>query len=123
MPILSGTDVRGLKVEAPLGLINVGDDTLLLSADVYNKAEIDSKILENIDELDDALTDELALKADKATTYTKAEVDGQLVLKQNTLTVGTVPGGYNILQDGVVRAMKAIPQSGLHLIPIMWKSG
>jgi hypothetical protein len=38
LPILSGTDVRGLKVEAPLGLINVGDDTLLLSADVYNKA-------------------------------------------------------------------------------------
>jgi hypothetical protein len=49
LPILSGTYVRGLKVEAPLGLINVGDDTLLLSADVYNKAEVDSKILQNID--------------------------------------------------------------------------
>ena len=48
------------------------------------------------------------LKADKATTYTKTEVDGQVVLKQNTLTPGTVSNGYNILQDGVVRAMKAV---------------
>jgi hypothetical protein len=28
--ILSGTHVRGLKVEAPLGFINVGDGTLAL---------------------------------------------------------------------------------------------
>jgi hypothetical protein len=122
LPILRGTDVRGLKVEAPLGLINVGDDTLLLSADVYNKAEIDSKILQNIDDLDDALTGELALKADKVTTYTKTEVDGQLVLKQNTLTAGTVPGGYPTLHMTSFEALRQYRLRGLRSMSSIWNS-
>jgi hypothetical protein len=129
---------------------------------VYNKAEVDDNILNSVNDLEDILWDEIATKANQATTYTKTEVDtalntkasasavefiGQnvqwrieafeplslvprsnqgnpfselsidldnyatntaLAGKQNTLTAGTVSGGYNILQDGVVRAMKAI---------------
>jgi hypothetical protein len=67
----------------------VGDDTLLVSADAYNKAEVDNIVLQNINDLDDALMDVLDLKADKSTTYTKTEVDTALGLKQKTMTTGT----------------------------------
>jgi hypothetical protein len=54
-----------------------------------------------------ATTGALTLKADTASVYTKAQVDAAIAAAAPNLTAGTFPGGYAVLDNGVIRALKA----------------
>jgi hypothetical protein len=52
-----------------------------------------------------ATTVALGTKADAASVYTKAQVDAAIAAADPTIVPGTAVGGFNILADGVVRAL------------------
>ena len=91
-----------------------------IAAYTYDKATIDQKVAEGgtfdpTQYYDKTATDNLlANKADKATTYTKTEVDNAITAatstKQDTLVSGTnirTVGGHSVLGSGNILLMKA----------------
>ena len=91
-----------------------------IAAYTYDKATIDQKVAEGgtfdpTQYYDKTATDNLlANKADKATTYTKNEVDNAITAatstKQDTLVSGTnirTVGGHSVLGNGNILLMKA----------------
>lgn len=91
-----------------------------IAAYTYDKATIDQKVAEGgtfdpTQYYDKTATDNLlANKADKATTYTKTEVDNAITAatstKQDTLVSGTnirTVGGHSVLGSGNIVLMKA----------------
>ena len=91
-----------------------------IAAYTYDKATIDQKVAEGgtfdpTQYYDKTATDNLlANKADKATTYTKNEVDNAITAatstKQDTLVSGTnirTVGGHSVLGSGNIALMKA----------------
>ena len=91
-----------------------------IAAYTYDKATIDQKVAEGgtfdpTQYYDKTATDNLlANKADKATTYTKTEVDNAITAatstKQDTLVSGTnirTVGGHSVLGNGNIVLMKA----------------
>ena len=91
-----------------------------IAAYTYDKATIDHKVAEGgtfdpTQYYDKTATDNLlANKADKATTYTKTEVDNAITAatstKQDTLVSGTnirTVGGHSVLGNGNIVLMKA----------------
>ena len=91
-----------------------------IAAYTYDKATIDQKVAEGgtfdpTQYYDKTATDNLlANKADKATTYTKTEVDNAITAatstKQDTLVSGTnirTVGGHSVLGNGNILLMKA----------------
>ena len=91
-----------------------------IAAYTYDKATIDQKVAEGgtfdpTQYYDKTATDNLlANKADKATTYTKNEVDNAITAatstKQDTLVSGTnirTVGGHSVLGNGNIVLMKA----------------
>ena len=93
---------------------------IAIAAYTYDKATIDQKVAEGgtfdpTQYYDKTATDNLlANKADKATTYTKTEVDNAITAatstKQDTLVSGTnirTVGGHSVLGNGNIVLMKA----------------
>ena len=97
-----------------------------IAAYTYDKATIDQKVAEGgtfdpTQYYDKTATDNLlANKADKATTYTKNEVDNAITAatstKQDTLVSGTnirTVGGHSVLGNGNIVLMKAHVGTGI----------
>ena len=90
-----------------------------LAPETLNSLEKLANALNNDSNYFQTVSGAISNKADKATTYTKTEMDNnigdleeivmtELDEKQDTLTAGTVSGGYSIMQNGIVRALKAV---------------
>lgn len=83
--LVSGTNIKTVNNNSLLGQGNVNlsaDDIQLDGASLKTQSQ-------NVDEALEELFDSVDSKADKATTYTKSEVDTALIGKQATLVSGT----------------------------------
>ena len=95
-----------------------------LAPETLNSLEKLANALNNDSNYVQTVSNAISNKADVATTYTKTEVDNnigdleevvmtELDEKQDTLTAGSVQCGYNIMQNGIVRALKAVSPAWL----------
>ena len=67
---------RAINVSSPLSIQTTNNAYLTINADCYTKSEVNSN---------------LALKADKATTSTKTEIDTSLDTKHTKFIFGEIP--------------------------------
>jgi hypothetical protein len=87
------------------------------AATTYTKTDVDTALALKANQ--SAVADALAIKADQnSLDTTNAALTGVTLLaeldeKQDTLTAGSVQGGFPIMQDGIVRALKAISPAWL----------
>ena len=117
---ISETDIPLSGIFDPSNYYTKSQTDSAIAAYTYDKATIDQKVAEGgtfdpTQYYDKTATDNLlANKADKATTYTKNEVDNAITAatstKQDTLVSGTnirTVGGHSVLGNGNIVLMKA----------------